>query len=143
MKQFEYNQEESSLTKVLQAKAEKKNLQVISDSHRIQIFLKPEAFKNGEADIPVSFRGKFVPKENGTFLQGKFTYGFYLYTLVFVAILLIVVRFIWSAYQNQQDNMILCGIVTLVLFAVMVFVRQKSKTAKALIEELLNDLNRK
>ena len=143
MKQFEYNQEESSLTKVLQAKAEKKNLQVISDSHRIQIFLKPEAFKNGEADIPVSFRGKFVSKENGTLLQGKFTYGFYLYTLVFVAILLIVARFIWSAYQNQQDNMILCGIVTLVLFAVMVFVRQKSKTAKALIEELLNDLNRK
>lgn len=143
MKQFEYNQEESSLTKVLQAKAEKKKLQVISDAHRIQIFLKPEAFKNGEADIPVSFRGKFVAKEKGTLLQGKFTYGFYLYTLVFIAILLIVARFVWSAYQGQQDNMILCGIVTIVLIVVMAFVRQKSKPAKAIIEELLKDLNRK
>ncbi|MCR5737962.1 MAG: hypothetical protein K6G64_09955 [Eubacterium sp.] len=143
MKQFTYNQEESSLVKVIQAKAEKKKLQVIAQNHKLQIFLKAEEFHGGEADVPVSFRGKMTAKENGTVLLGRFTYGFYLYTMVIVAALLIAARFIWSAYQNQKENMILCGIVTVVLVFVMMFVRSKSKKAKGIMEEFLNDLNKK
>lgn len=143
MKSFEFNRQQSELLKVLKAKAEKQNLEVISTENQIQIFLKVDEFKNGEADIPVNFKGKFSEEHGKTILRGKFSYGFYLYTMVFVALLLIAARFSWSAYKGQVDNMILCGIVTLILSIVMVIVNNKSKKAKIVIEDFLKNLNKK
>ena len=74
-------------------------------------------------------------------LKGKFSYGFNLYTLVIIAAILIVARFVWSAFQNQVDNMILCGIVTALLIVVIIVVNVKAKPAKRILTEFLDDLN--
>ena len=49
----------------------------------------------------------------------------------------------WSAYQHQMDNMILCGIVTVLLIGLIVVVTKKSKGGKNVIENLLNNLDLK
>ena len=60
-----------------------------------------------------------------------------------VPVILIVARFSWSAYQHQMDNMILCGIVTVLLIGLIVVVTKKSKGGKNVIENLLNNLDLK
>ena len=138
---FEYNRDKKSLVNVMKSKAEKKNLKVSLDNHKINITLEQGKFNNGEDAIPVTFKGKLADKGDKCSISGKFTYGFYLYGLVFFAAILIVVRFVASAIQKQADNMILCLVVTVLLSIVIVVVNVKSKKGKAVIEEYLKNLN--
>ena len=139
--EFHYNRDKQSVVNVLKRKAAKKNLKVENHFDKIKISLEPGKFQNGEDYIPVTFKGKIANEGNKSILKGSFSYGFYLYTLVIVAAILIIARFIWSVLQRQMGNLILCGIVTDLLAIVIAVVMIKSKKAKELMKECLNDLN--
>lgn len=139
MKSFKFNRKKEDLLPVMKAKAEKANIKMTKEKDKISLMLETGKFQNGEDAVPVIFKGKITNTETGCTFDGKYTYGFYLYTLVIVAAILIVARFSWSAYQHQMDNMILCGIVT-VLLLVDCCVTKKSKGGKKVIENLLNNL---
>lgn len=140
--EFCYNREKDELVNVMKSKAEKKNIQVAAYGSKVEISLDYEQYKS-ENIIPVIFKGKFEDETGQCKLKGRFVYGFYLYTMVIVAVALIITRFIASYVQNQIDNMILCGIVTLLLIIVIGVVHVKSKPAKNIISDFLNDLNKK
>lgn len=141
MKTFSYNRNQTEFMRVMKSKAEKKGLYVTAMDDRLQVSLQSDKFSDGENAVPVIFKGKLTGTEEACSLKGKFCYGFYLYTLVIVAAVLIVARFAWSAYQKQTDNMILCGIVTLILIIVIYVVHIKSRPAKRIICDFLGDLN--
>ena len=141
MKSFKFNRKKEDLLPVMKAKAEKANIKMTKE--KISLMLETGKFQNGEDAVPVIFKGKITNTETGCTFDGKYTYGFYLYTLVIVAAILIVARFSWSAYQHQMDNMILCGIVTVLLIGLIVVVTKKSKGGKKVIENLLNNLDLK
>ena len=143
MKSFKFNRKKEDLLPVMKAKAEKANIKMTKEKDKISLMLETEKFQNGEDAVPVIFKGKITNTETGCTFDGKYTYGFYLYTLVIVAAILIVARFSWSAYQHQMDNMILCGIVTVLLIGLIVVVTNKSKGGKKVIENLLNNLDLK
>ena len=143
MKSFKFNRKKEDLLPVMKAKAEKANIKMTKEKDKISLMLETGNFQNGEDAVPVIFKGKITNTETGCTFDGKYTYGFYLYTLVIVAAILIVARFSWSAYQHQMDNMILCGIVTVLLIGLIVVVTKKSKGGKNVIENLLNNLNLK
>lgn len=138
---FSYNRDKAELLRVMKSKAEKKNIRITESGDKLTASLEAGKFSNGEDAIPVTFKGAFNEDEKQCSLQGKFTYGFNLYTMVIVAAILIVARFSWSAYQKQVENMILCGIVTVLLIIVMVVVNIKAKSAKQILTEFLEDLN--
>ena len=138
---FEYNRDKKSLINVMKSKAAKKNLKVSLDNDKINITLEQGRFSDGEDAIPVTFKGRLDDKGVKCSISGRFTYGFYLYGLVFFAAILIIVRFIASAIQKQTDNMILCLVVTVLLTIVIVVVNVKAKKGKAVIEEYLKNLN--
>ena len=138
MKSFKFNRKKEDLLPVMKAKAEKANIKMTKEKDKISLMLETGKFQNGEDAVPVIFKGKITNTETGCTFDGKYTYGFYLYTLVIVAAILIVARFSWSAYQHQMDNMILCGIVTVLLIGLIVVVTKKSKGGKKVIENLLN-----
>lgn len=139
--EFCYNRSKPELIRVMKSKAEKKNIQIAENGEKLTASLVADKFSKGEADIPVTFKGKLVDNNDQCLLKGKFSYGFNLYTLVIVAAVLIVARFTWSAVQHQVDNMILCGIVTSLLIGVVVVVNVKAKPAKRILTEFFNDLN--
>lgn len=141
--EFSYNREKAELLRVMKSKAEKKNIHITERGNELTASLKTGKFKNGEDAIPVTFKGMLT--ENGTkcTLKGKCSYGFYSYTMVIIAAVLIVARFVWSASQKQVDNMILCSIVTALLVLVIVVVNIKAKPAKRILTEFLEDLNLK
>ena len=141
MKSFKFNRKKEDLLPVMKAKAEKANIKMTKEKDKISLMLETGKFQNGEDAVPVIFKGKIT--NTGCTFNGKYTYGFYLYTLVIVAAILIVARFSWSAYQHQMDNMILCGIVTVLLIGLIVVVTKKSKGGKNVIENLLNNLDLK
>ena len=143
MKSFKFNRKKEDLLPVMKAKAEKANIKMTKEKDKISLMLETAKFQNGEDAVPVIFKGKITNTETGCTFDGKYTYGFYLYTLVIVAAILIVARFSWSAYQHQMDNMILCGIVTVLLIGLIVVVTKKSKGGKNVIEKLLNNLELK
>lgn len=143
MKSFKFNRKKEDLLPVMKAKAEKANIKMTKEKDKISLMLETGMFQNGEDAVPVIFKGKITNTETGCTFDGKYTYGFYLYTLVIVAAILIVARFSWSAYQHQMDNMILCGIVTVLLIGLIVVVTKKSKGGKNVIENLLNNLDLK
>ena len=143
MKSFKFNRKKEDLLPVMKAKAEKANIKMTKEKDKISLMLETGKFQNGEDAVPVIFKGKITNTETGCTFDGKYTYGFYLYTLVIVAAILIVARFSWSAYQRQMDNMILCGIVTVLLIGLIVVVTKKSKGGKNVIENLLNNLDLK
>ena len=141
MKSFKFNRKKEDLLPVMKAKSEKANIKMTKEKDKIFLMLETGKFQNGEDAVPVIFKGKITNTETGCIFDGKYTYGFYLYTLVIVAAILIVARFSWSAYQHQMDNMILCGIVTVLLIGLIVVVTKKSKGGKNVIENLLNNLD--
>lgn len=141
--EFNYNREKAELLRVMKSKAVKKNIRITESGDKLTAGLETGKFFKGEDAIPVTFKGKFTEDGMKCQLNGKFSYGFNLYTLVIIAAVLIVARFVWSASQNQIDNMILCGIVTALLILVIVVVNVKSKPAKKIITEFLEDLNLK
>ena len=143
MKSFKFNRKKEDLLPVMKAKAEKANIKMTKEKDKISLMLETGKFQNGEDAVPEIFKGKITNTETGCIFDGKYTYGFYLYTLVIVAAILIVARFSWSAYQHQMDNMILCGIVTVLLIGLIVVVTKKSKGGKKVIENLLNNLDLK
>lgn len=140
--EINFNREKDELVRVMKSKAEKKGIQVATSGSKVEISLDYEKYKD-ESIVPVTFKGKFLEIGDSCTLKGKFVYGFYLYTLVIVAVALIIARFIASYVQNQVSNMILCGIVTALLIVVVVVVHIKSKPAKNVISDFLNDLDKK
>lgn len=138
---FEYNRDKKTLLNVMNNKAEKKNIIVKEHDNKLEITLASGKFGDSVEAVPVTFKGEIVEDENGCRVEGKFTFGFYLYTMVFVAVTLIVARFLWSAYKMQTENMILCGIVALILVIVVAVVVTKATKPKEIITEFLHDLN--
>lgn len=141
--EFQFNRDKATLLNVMKNKAVKKNLKMKSNEDRVEICLENGKFHNGEDAIPVVFKGKLKEDRGICSLTGRFTYGFYLYSLVILAIVLIVVRFVWSVWKNQTNNIILCGIVSALLIIVIVVVQIKSRKSRMIIEEFLNNLNLK
>ncbi|MFQ9515669.1 MAG: hypothetical protein ACLRZ9_07550 [Eubacterium sp.] len=139
--EFNYNRNKAELFRVMKSKGIKKNLKIIKESDKIQVGLEPGKFSHGEDVIPIVFKGILKEHEKGCELKGHFNYGFYLTGLVAFAAMLIIVRFLWSVYQRQADNMILCGIVTVLLMIVIVVVHRKAETARNIIKAFLSDLN--
>ena len=139
MKQFTFQKEKGDFLNAFLRRGKKKNLNIILSGDKFEISLQREKFLEGEGAIPVSFRGKVSEERGATVLKGKFTYGLYLDTLVAVAILLIAARLVWSILNGQTDNIILCGIVTVVLLFVMGYVHEKAKAAKKIILDFFND----
>lgn len=139
--EFRYNRNKAELLRVMKSKGEKKNIRIKEEKGEIQVSLEPGKFSDGEESIPVVFKGTIAGNQEACSIKGKFRYGFYLYTLVIVAAILIIARFAWSAYQKQVDNMILCGIVAVLLIIVLGIVMVKSKPAKQIIKDFLNNLN--
>lgn len=139
--EFQYNRDKQTVINVLKRKAAKKNLKVVNNLGKIEVSLESGKFHNGEDYIPVIFKGRISDVDTHSVLKGGFSYGFYLYTLVIVAVVLIVARFIWSVIERQMGNIILCGVVTVLLTIVVVVVRVKSKKAKEIILDCLKDLN--
>ncbi len=139
--EFKYNRNKTELLRVMKAKSEKKGLKIAEKNNKLQVSLAPGKFSNGEDAIPVTFQGTITGSDSHCSLKGKFSYGFYLYTLVIVAAVLIIARFIWSAHERQTDNMILCAIVTALLILIICVVSIKSKPAKKIINDFLNNLN--
>ncbi len=138
---FEYNRDRKSLLHVMGGKAKKKNMVVKESNDSIEVSLVRGKFSSGMEAVPVTFKGKISEKEEGCTIEGKFTFGFYLYTMIIVAAVLIVARFSWSAYKAQTANMILCGIVTVLLLIVIAVVITKAAKPKEAITEFLKDLN--
>ncbi len=138
---YQYNKNKEQVIDAIKLRAQKKNVSFAKQDGSILLSLEHGKFKNGEDSIPVVFKGKINEDEGKTIVNGKFSYGFNLYTLVIVAIILIIARFVWSFYQNQTDNMVLCGIVTLLLLIVIAVVNVKSKTAKSIINEVLANIH--
>ena len=97
MKSFKFNRKKEDLLPVMKAKAEKANIRMTKEKDKISLMLETGKFQNGEDAVPVIFKGKITNTETGCTFDGKYTYGFYLYTLVIVAAILIVARFSWSA----------------------------------------------
>ena len=145
---FNYNRNSEGTVKVMKSKGKKNNIKVVQQDKKhpaikLEISLGDDGKKQGEGLVPVIFKGKISDNDKGSTLTGKFNYGFYLYTLVIVAAILIVVRFGFSLYNMQKDNMLLCGIVTVLLIILIAVVLVKSKPDREHITEFLNNLNKK
>lgn len=138
---FEYSRDKKSLLHVMDSKAKKKNIVVKENDDRIEISLAQGKFSSGMEAVPVTFKGKISEKDNACVIEGKFTFGFYLYTMIIVAAVLIIARFLWSAYKVQTTNMILCGIVAVILIIVAAVVTAKAAKPKEILTDFLNDLN--
>ena len=138
---FEYNRDKETLLNVMDSKAKKKNIVVKESRDRIEVALAQGKFDSGVESVPVTFKGKITEKDNTCVIEGRFTFGFYLYTMVIVAAALIVARFLWSAYKMQTANMILCGMVATILVIVVAVIVAKAAKPKAIIGGFLKDLN--
>ena len=138
--EFKINRDKKTLLNVMKSKGEKKNIKVVSFGDKIEISLESGKYTNGEDNIPVTFKGKISEEKDTGIVMGHFSYGFYLYTLVIFAAVLIAARFVWSVIQKQVDNMILCGIVTVLLIIVMTVVHLKASKGKKVIEDFLRDV---
>ncbi|MCI8955650.1 MAG: hypothetical protein HFG29_01525 [Eubacterium sp.] len=137
---FEYNRDKETLLNVMDNKSKKKNIVVKESSDRIEVTLAQGKFDSSVESVPVTFKGKITEEDNTCVIEGRFSFGFYLYTMVIVAAALIVARFLWSAYKMQTANMILCGIVAAILVIVMAVVVAKAAKPKEIIEEFLNTI---
>lgn len=137
---FEYNRDKETLLNVMDNKSKKKNIVVKESSDRIEVTLAQGKFDSSVESVPVTFKGKITEEDNTCVIEGRFSFGFYLYTMVIVAAALIVARFLWSAYKMQTANMILCGIVAAILVIVVAVVVTKAAKPKEIIEEFLNTI---
>lgn len=143
MTEYIVNRPKDDAVKFMKTKAEKMGLQCEFEKEKVTVTSKPGWDMKSQTPIPVMFKGKITQVDSKTKISGRFSYGFYLTTLVIVAIVLIVVRFAWSLYQNQTENIILCLIVATMLLIVCIVVRSKGKELKGTIEELLGGLDKK
>ena len=80
MKSFKFNRKKEDLLPVMKAKAEKANIKMTKEKDKISLMLETGKFQNGEDAVPVIFKGKITNTETGCIFDGKYTYGFYLYT---------------------------------------------------------------
>lgn len=143
MTEYIINRDKKDLIKFMKGKAEKMGLQCKFEEEGFVVESKPGADMDSQTPIPVMFKGKLIEEDTRTRLTGRFTYGFYLTTLVIIAVVLILARFTWSVYQKQMDNIILCAVVTVLLMVVCVVVRVKGRALKKTISEFLLGLNKK
>lgn len=137
---FEYHRDKETLFNVMNNKAKKKNIVVRENNNKVEITLEQGKFDADATAVPVTFKGKIVENENACEIEGKFTFGFYLYTMVVVAVVLIVARFLWSAYKIQTENMVLCGVAAVILVIVVAVTIVKAAKPKEIITEFLNEM---
>ena len=131
---IEYNTDKESLFNVMLNKAKKNNIVIKKIGNSIEMTLLLEKANRTET-VPIIFKGKIVDDEKG------FTFAFYLYVLIIAALCFIVVRFSWSVYEMQTDNMILCGISAAVLMIAVIVVVKKTSESRKVIMDFLNDLD--
>lgn len=143
MTEYVINRDKKDLIKFMKFKADKLGLQCKFEKEGFVVESKPGVDMRTQTPIPVMFKGKLIEEDMQTRLTGRFTYGFYLTTLVIVAAILIVARFIWSAYQRQTDNIILCAAVTVLLIIVCAVAKVKGRALKKRISEFLAGLNKR
>jgi len=137
------NRDRDDLIKFIETRADRLGLQCKVNDTNILIEAKPGDSKETQTPIPVCFKGKIIAEKDGTEIKGRFSNGFYLSTLLYVAIILIGVRLVASVYQQQMDNIILCGIVTVLLVVVYLVADVKGKPLRNKIAEMLNNLDKK
>lgn len=143
MVEYKINREKNDLIKFMKTKSGKKGLCCTFEGDKIIIEAEPGKDMQSQTPIPTMFKGKIVEEGNSTTISGRFSYGFYLTTLVIVAIVLIAARLAWSVYKMQRNNIILCIIVTILLILVCIVVNIKGKKLKNEIEEFLGNLDKK
>lgn len=141
--EIKVNRSKDDLIKHIKNKATKKDLQCKFENGKFTIESVPGKSKETQTPVPVMFKGTIEDDNDSSIIKGRFSYGFYFSTLVIIAIVFIIARFSWSLYQKQTDNMILCGIVTVLLIIVCVVIQVKGKELKQKITDFLLNLDKK
>lgn len=139
---FSYDREKESFLRVLKSKAEKKGLIVNHIENQITLQLDNEKHTD-KTSLPLIFKGKLTEEDNKTNIEGKFSNGFYYSVMIVVALVFILARLTASIIQKQFDNIILCGIVSVLLIIVEIVIKKKTEAAKEEIIKFLSDLNKK
>lgn len=140
---YTIKRDKDDLVKFMKTKADKEGLSCVVIGEEITIEAKPGEDSAGQTQVPVVFKGKIKMEDQTTIIQGKTGYGFYLSTLVCFAAILIVIRLIASIIQKQIENIILCGVVTLLLIIVVAVVNKMGKPLKSKIEHFFENLEKK
>lgn len=136
------NRNRSSLRKIMITKADKCGYDCKFQGDKFTLEQKPGESMKDRAPVPITFVGNITEKgEEESLITGKFNNGFFLSKLVWVAVALIVTRLIVSILQKQLNNIVLCGIVTVLLIIVYVVTAVKGKPLKKEMTDYLNDLD--
>lgn len=133
-----YEKNKDKLLEELKKAGKTKHIIIQENNNKIKIKVDPFSQLPEEQRFPVIFKGKIIEADNKTTIKGRFTYGFNFYTLVIVAILLIVARLVASIIQKQIDNIVLCVIALALLIVVIVMIIARTSSIKELIKELLD-----
>lgn len=143
MTEYIINRDKDDLMKFMKTKADKMGLQCRFEENKVIVEAKPGTDMHSQMPIPTMFKGKITEDGSKSKISGRFSYGFYLTTLVIVAAILIVARLIWSVYQMQRDNIILCIVVAVLLVVVCIVVKIQGEELKDKIGGFLEDLNKR
>lgn len=143
MTEYIVNRDKQDLIKFMKTKADKMGLQCKFEEDKVIVEAKPGADMHSQTPIPTMFKGKITEEGSVSKISGRFSYGFYLTTLVIAAAILIVARLVWSVYQMQKDNIILCIVVAVLLAVVCVVVKIQGKELKDKIGAFLEDLDKR
>lgn len=143
MTEYVVNRDKKDLITFMNSKAEKMGLQCRFEEDSFTVESKPGVDSDSQTPIPVIFKGRISDEDSNARIIGKFSYGFYQSTLVVIAAVLIIARLIWSLYQRQVANIVLCVVVSALLILVCAIARSRGKGLKEKIETFLGDLNKK
>lgn len=140
---FEYNRDSKSLYEFLKNRAKKEHLLVKKEGKRIVVAINPEEASDHLTDMPVEFQGIIEDTENGSRIKGRVSLGVMYEVAMFIALLLIVCRTVYSVLEHQKSNIFLCVGVGILYLAVLLVIMQKRKPAKKRIQSVLANLNKK
>ena len=126
--------------KYIKTKAEKEGLKCSVEGNNIVIESVTSEDGKSQVPIPVMFKGKIKTEEETVIVTGRINYGFYLSSLLAFSAVLISARLTASLIQKQKENMILCGIVTVLLILVATVTEIKGKPLKNKIKIFLENL---
>ena len=136
------NRNKSSLRKFMITKADKCGYDCKFQGDKFTLEQKPGESMNDRAPVPITFVGNISEKgEEESIITGKFNNGFFLSKLVWVAVALIFTRLLMSIVQKQIQNIVLCGIVTVLLIIVYIITTIKGKPLKKEMTDFLNSLD--
>lgn len=134
------NREKEDLLRFMKTKAEKTGLVCKAEREKLAIESIPgDKNDNQEVHIPVTFRGKIEAEGDVTVIKGRFDYGFYYSTMLFLGATLIIARLILSLINRNTTNIILCGAAAVLLIGVVVVVNKSARPQKEKIQSLLEN----